>query len=198
VVLSGYREFAERICSPFVSYLEKREVDPDALSYSSLLFAVLAFLAYLTSSLPVAIISVGMNGFLDLVDGSLARRRNVQSPRGDFLDHVIDRYSDVFILTGIILGGYADYLWGIAAIIGTFMTSYIGTQAQAVGVGRIYGGVMGRADRMALITVATLIYLAYPREVILRFNSLELAVVFIALLGNFTALQRIYYVMREL
>jgi|Deesub1362A_J573_1020465.scaffolds.fasta_scaffold02757_2 phosphatidylglycerophosphate synthase len=198
MALSGFRDLAERICNPFVSYLERRGVSPDVLSYSSFLFALLAFLSYSTSSLFIAALSVGMNGFLDLSDGALARRRNLQSPRGDFVDHVIDRYSDILILTGIILGGYISPLWGLAAIIGTLMTSYIGTQAQAIGIGRIYSGIMGRADRMALITFATLGQLIYPYDIIWGATILELAVVFIAILGNFTAIQRIHYVMRSL
>jgi len=198
VALSGYRRFAERICDPFVSYLEKRDVNPDVLSYFSLIFAVLAFLSYLKSALLVASICVGLNGFLDLADGNLARRRRVQSPRGDFIDHVIDRYSDLLILTGIIAGGFVNEMWGILAIIGTLMTSYIGTQAQAVRLGRIYSGVLGRADRMALITTATLLNHFHPHEVLWNFSFLELSVIFIAVFGNLTALQRIHYAMREL
>jgi hypothetical protein len=36
------------------------------------------------------------------------------------------------------------------------MSSYMGTQAQALGCGRNYKGVMGRADRMVLLLFATL------------------------------------------
>ncbi|MBC7115295.1 MAG: archaetidylinositol phosphate synthase [Archaeoglobi archaeon] len=198
MTLSGYRRFAERLCDPFVSYLDKRGVTPDTISYFSLLFAVLAFLSYLTSSLLVAAFCVGLNGFLDLADGNLARRRKMQSPRGDFIDHVIDRYSDLLILTGIIAGGFVSEMWGILAIIGTLMTSYIGTQAQAVGLRRIYSGVMGRADRMALLTAATLLNHFHPDEILWNLSFLELAVIFIAVFGNLTALQRIHYAMREL
>ena len=38
---------------------------------------------------------------------------------------------------------------GVFALTGVLMSSYLGTQAQAVGVGRYYGGILGRADRRA-------------------------------------------------
>ncbi len=36
---------------------------------------------------------------------------------------------------------------GVFALTGVLMASYLGTQAQAVGVGRYYGGLLGRSDR---------------------------------------------------
>ena len=43
---------------------------------------------------------------------------------------------------------------GILAIIGVLLTSYMGTQSQAIGAGRLYAGLLGRADRVVLLTAA--------------------------------------------
>ena len=87
---------------------------------------------------------------------------NIEGPKGDFLDHVVDRYADIFIITGIIGGGNSGWLIGIFALTGVLMSSYLGTQAQAVGVGRYYGGLLGRADRLLLIMVAGILTLIFP------------------------------------
>jgi CDP-diacylglycerol--glycerol-3-phosphate 3-phosphatidyltransferase/archaetidylinositol phosphate synthase len=50
---------------------------------------------------------------------------------------------------------------GVAAVVGTLLTSYLGVQAQAVGVGRYYGGILGRADRLVIIMLASIFYFLY-------------------------------------
>jgi archaetidylinositol phosphate synthase len=74
------------------------------------------------------------------------------------------------------------------------MTSYLGTQAQAVDLDRVYGGLLGRADRLALIGLVA----AIAAVVSGSFQSLTvigwLLVVF-AVVGHLTALQRFYYSM---
>ena len=41
------------------------------------------------------------SGVFDALDGEVARRTKRESPRGDLLDHVLDRYADIAILLGI-------------------------------------------------------------------------------------------------
>lgn len=48
---------------------------------------------------------VFLNAASDAMDGALARRIGTADLRGDFLDHVIDRYADIFIVCGIFFGG---------------------------------------------------------------------------------------------
>ncbi len=78
----------------------------------------------------------------------------VASAGGDLLDHVLDRYADIGIIVGL-AAGVSQRDLGIAAVTGVLMTSYLGTQAQAVGLDRVYGGLLGRADRLALVGVVT-------------------------------------------
>jgi archaetidylinositol phosphate synthase len=77
------------------------------------------------------------------------------------------------------------------------MTSYLGTQAQAVGLDRVYGGLLGRADRLALVGVVTTVAAVVQTQ----FGGLTvvgwLLVVF-AVVGHLTALQRFYYAMGDL
>jgi len=154
--LDSLRPYAEKILKPLANLLSRAGVTPDATSVLSLIFAAGAGVLYTIScgdrTLALAAgVLVLLNGIADAMDGEIARIAGTAGIRGDFLDHVIDRYADVFIICGIFFGEYIDWRIGVAAIVGTLLTSYLGTQAQAVGLGRHYGGILGRADRLVLI-----------------------------------------------
>ena len=191
-------------------FFAARGISPNFLSLLSFPFAILAgvffFLSGTSASfnllLSLAGIFVCLNALLDGLDGVLAREIGNASKKGDFLDHVIDRYSDIFIIGGIVFGGYASWGIGVIAIIGVLLASYMGTQAQAVGLSRIYGGLLGRADRIVLILGATVLTLVYPYPIpasgLLSFSFLGWSLVIVAVLGNATAVQRFFYAWRRI
>jgi archaetidylinositol phosphate synthase len=110
-------------------------------------------------------------------------------------------YTDVvlgtFIITGIFAGGFAPWPIGVFALVGVFMVSYLGTQAQAVGVGRYYGGFLGRADRLFLLIIAGILTILIP-EGVFGLPFLGWLLVIFGVIGNITAIQRFLYVWREL
>jgi phosphatidylglycerophosphate synthase len=191
-------------------FFAARGVSPNLLSLLSLFFAALAGLLFFLSRrstsfnylLLLACVFVCLNAILDGLDGVVAREMGNTSKRGDFLDHVIDRYSDMLIIGGIVFGGYVNWRIGVIAIIGVLLSSYMGTQAQAVGLSRMYGGMLGRADRMVLIIGATVLMLVYPYSIpasgVLSFSFLGWALVIFAIIGNATALQRFISIWRRL
>jgi archaetidylinositol phosphate synthase len=77
------------------------------------------------------------------------------------------------------------------------MSSYLGTQAQAVGVGRYYGGILGRADRLVLIIIAGALTVLLP-ETIYGMNFLGWLLVIFGIFGHYTALQRFVHVWRQI
>jgi len=191
-------------------FFANRGISPNLLSLLSLVFAALAGLLFGLSSksmsfnlfLLLAGVFVCLNAVFDGLDGLVAREIGNASRKGDFLDHVVDRYSDVFIIGGIVFGGYAGWQIGVVAIIGVLLSSYMGTQAQAVGLSRMYGGMLGRADRMLLIIAATALTLVYPYPIpasgLVSFSFLGWALLVFAVVCNATALQRFVYTWRML
>lgn len=155
MTLDQLRPVADRIMAPFVDLAVRLGLTPTAASAVSLAVAGAAGVAFAAAGgwYLVGAVLVVFNGGLDLLDGRLARRLGVDSAAGDLLDHVVDRYADVFLLAGL-AAGVGRWGLGFAAITGVLLTSYLGTQAQAVGLDRVYGGVVGRADRLVLIAVA--------------------------------------------
>lgn len=194
------------LVDPFVRMFYLFKVSPNTLTLISLLFAALAGLSFYMSGddrliLGIALVFVLLNAFMDGVDGALARKSGTSSKYGDFLDHVVDRYADVFIICGIFFGGYLPVTIGVMVIVGVLLASYLGTQGQAVGVGRVYGGIMGRADRMIVILLATSLNLLYPGEIGIQgfgFTVLGWALIIIGVTSHITALQRIWHIRKSL
>lgn len=197
MTLDRLKPLADRAMAPAVSASVRLGVTPAAVSVVSLLVAGAAALAFVLGGgwyLVGAALVFG-NGWLDLLDGRLARRLGVDSPAGDLLDHVIDRYADVVILAGL-AAGIGRWGLGFAAVTGVLLTSYLGTQAEAVGLSRVYGGLVGRADRLALIAVAAVlegvlgpIGPALPGGALTPVGWL---LVFLAVVGHLTAIQRFF------
>ena len=191
---------------PILNSIAKRfiKVDPNVLSWFSVFFAFIAGIFFYMSSpnkelinfyLYGAVIFIFLNGLFDAIDGKVAKLTNKSSKRGDFLDHALDRYADVLILGGLALSPWCRYpSIGLLAIVGMLLTSYMGTQAQAVGYKRDYTGLLGRADRLVLLMFAPIAQhiLLYYSDFKLPFelNLLEWVLIYFAVIGNITAIQR--------
>jgi archaetidylinositol phosphate synthase len=195
VTLDEFRPAADELLKPFVSLSVRLGLTPDGVSLLAFLLAAAAAGTYYLAANTaiwylVGAVLVLANGWLDLLDGALARRLEVDSEGGDLLDHVLDRYADILIIAGL-AAGIGRYALGLAAVTGVLMTSYLGTQSQAVGLDRVYGGLLGRADRLALVGLVTAIAPAIGGTVVGLTLVGWLLVVF-AVVGHLTALQRFY------
>lgn len=202
MTFNALRPFATRVIDPLADFFIKYEVSPDAVSIISLICAFFAGLSFYLSPgyhelVMLAGILVIFNSFFDALDGVIARKSNRATPRGDFLDHVIDRYSDTFIICSIFFAGYVSWQIGVTAIVGVLLTSYLGTQAQALNLGRYYGGIMGRADRLVVIIIAAFVNSVYLSS-IAGFSILGWAIILIAVTSHITAFQRIVYIWNRL
>ncbi|HIH82223.1 MAG TPA: CDP-alcohol phosphatidyltransferase family protein [Candidatus Thalassarchaeaceae archaeon] len=132
-------------------------VDPATLTWISVLFAAGCCYLLATASrdsegawkLLAAFALLLIAAELDALDGAVARAYDKVSKYGDWLDHTIDRLVDLSLLIAIgINTAWIDVHWlGWAAATLTLLGSYMGTQAQSVGLGRNYGG-FSRADRL--------------------------------------------------
>jgi archaetidylinositol phosphate synthase len=193
MTLDQYRSHAKVFTDPLVSIAIKCRITPNILTIAALLASAAAgILFYLRLEL-WGIVAVALNAFCDMMDGAVAREMKTQSLRGDFLDHAVDRYADIFIICGIFAGGLVPWQIGVFALTGVLMSSYLGTQAQAVGVGRFYGGLLGRADRLVLIMVVGIIGLFFPVN-IYGLTWLGWLLVLFGIFGHITAFQRFAYV----
>ena len=165
VVADDFRDFGTKILNPLA---KRMPIGPMGVSFLSLLTAIGAGYSFYmadhenTNWLLIGALMVFLTAVLDALDGMVARIREISSRRGDLIDHTLDRVADIIIMGGIALGSLVDITVGFAAIIGILMLSYMGTQAQAVGAGREYAGLLGRADRLVvLVLVPTIQHFGY-------------------------------------
>ena len=206
MVLDTYRHVADAVLDPIARRLA--HVSPDALSWAALVSAAFAGTFFLFRggwALGLAALFVFLNGLFDALDGKVAKMTGKASRRGDFLDHVLDRYADVLMLGGLAIGPYCPVWLGLLAVIGVLLTSYMGTQAQAVGAGRDYRGILGRADRLLILIIAAALQAGFDPNAIrdlgiepLRYAILGWAMALFAVLGNVTAIQRAVSTWRQL
>jgi len=189
MTLDRFRPITDRALRPFVTLGRRLGVSPDGISVIAFVVALAAGVTFVVGGrwYLLGAVLVFANGWLDLVDGALARKLDTDSAAGDLLDHVMDRYADLVIIAGL-AAGIGRYALGFAAVTGVLLTSYLGTQAQAVGAARDYGGLLGRADRIALIGVAAVLAPFTGQYGSLSIVGWLLAV--FAVVGHLTALQR--------
>jgi archaetidylinositol phosphate synthase len=203
VTLDRLRPAVKGAVEPSVRLARRLGLSPNAVSVLAFAVAVgggASFVVAPRRNLPLVYLvgaaCVALNGWFDVVDGELARATGGGSPAGDLLDHVLDRYADIVIVAGL-AAGLQRYALGFAAVTGVVMTSYLGTQAQAVGLDRVYGGLVGRADRLALVIVVGIVA-AFVTTPVAGLTVVGWLLVFFAVVGHVTALQRFYYAYRAL
>jgi|TARA_X000000368_G_scaffold415599_1_gene407664 phosphatidylglycerophosphate synthase len=158
-----FRETWTKATEPIV--VKMGNLDPSILTWTSLVIAIVAFVLLAeaqfdeTGGLMIigGIVLIIVAGIFDALDGALARHQGTDGPYGDFLDHTIDRVVDVGLLVALGMNAafVDDMSSGSMAALLTLMGSYMGTQAQSVGLGRIYGG-FSRADRLVITMIGLL------------------------------------------
>ena len=200
MVLDEQRKRADFALTPVAKKLIN--VNPNMISWGGLILAFLSGLLFYFSYeyhylLIVGAVVVLISGYFDALDGKIAKLAGKASSKGDYLDHVFDRYADVFMIGGVAVSAWCDPYIGLLALVGVLLTSYMGTQAQAIGAPRLYAGLLGRADRVVLSTLFPIIQfiMIFAGHSVIEvagysMSWMEIMMIWFAVVGNFTAVQR--------
>jgi len=200
MVADDYRDLGTKILMPLANAIP---LGPMGISLLSLFTALTAGYSFYVGDLDtnksyllLGSLMVFLTAVFDALDGIVARERNLSSKRGDLVDHTLDRVADIIIVGGIALGPLVDITVGFSAIIGILMLSYMGTQAQAVGAGREYAGLLGRADRLVVLTVVPIIQ--YFDKGYGELNYMTLMSYIFAIICTLSAMYRFQRIWKEL
>lgn len=185
--------------TPFEQWFVHLGVRPIVLTYAQLLGSIASALAYAGGLVFTGGWLVLFAGTLDILDGKVARRGNGDSPRGAFLDSVIDRYAEFVTFAGLmVFFGSGWRVWMVLlAVLGGFMVSY--TRARAEGLGlRCEIGWLQRPERFVVLGFGS-IFSSLAKHLVGGDHALLAATItLLAVLSNVTAAQRIAYVSRAL
>ena len=109
-----------------------------------------------------------------MLDGMVALASGKASLRGEILNDLPDRLSDVFIFAGVAHSGWMIPIIGYWAAIFALLTACVGMFGQAVGVHREFGGIMSKPWRMVMLNLGAWINLGclWWNSGSIRFGSL--------------------------
>lgn len=126
----------------------------------------------------------------DALDGGLARLTNRVTKFGAFLDSTTDRWAEAFVYGGLLWWFMGqdrpvEVMLTYAAIIGSLMVSYTRARAEGLDID-CKVGLFTRFERIAVLGLGLL------------FNQMYIALIVLAVLSNFTAIQRIVHVNKQM
>jgi len=153
-IAEGFRKTADlavRLCVRW-------NVHPDVISYLSMVAAAGAGLCFWGASWKPWLLIIGpllcyVRLWLNMLDGMVALAAGKASWRGEILNDLPDRVSDVMIFAGVAHSGLCAVSSGYWAAIMALLTAYVGMLGQAVGVQRQFGGIMSKPWRMVVLHI---------------------------------------------
>lgn len=185
---------------PVIAALTRWRVHPNTLSTLGFLITCTSGFFFHQHHVRTAGLLILVGGIFDLFDGTVARRTGLASPFGAFYDSTLDRLSEIVVYLGL-LSLYNDYRLELGdvgmiyvvmlAMAGSLMISYSRARAEALDI-HCTVGLMQRAERVILIGAAALFFGEQNNGIVLKVVLYGLAI-----LTNFTVLQRIWWVWRH-
>ena len=190
-MIEKVKDDVAEILEPSTQYLVEKRFTPDLLTMIGFVFNVGAAVLFGFSLYLWAGLTVLVAGIFDLLDGQVARKGKQESKFGALLDSTVDRYSEIFIWFGIAISFIrADDLWTSSAVFfalaGSLMVSYVRARVEGLGA-ECKVGFMQRPERIIAFGLGGLLV---P---LIGDIGLTVVVWAVALLGNFTAMERVFH-----
>jgi archaetidylinositol phosphate synthase len=196
-LLTKIKKQIQEILSTQAKTAHKIGLTPNSISVFGFILALAAAISYAVTSaqitwmLFVAVFFMLASGFCDTLDGIVARTFQQTTVFGGFFDSLLDRYADAAVYIGIIIAGLCDQIWGLIALAGSILVSYSRARAEAAGIKMESVGFAERAERILILAAVSIIAIWW-------LPALNYGVIVLAVLSNFTVLQRAIYVYNKL
>lgn len=174
-----------RTADAVVAWCVRRGVSADAVSYASIVASLVAAVMFAFAGRVPALLIVApafchLRLWLNMLDGMVAVAGKSASKRGEIVNELPDRVSDILIFAGVAHGGLCAMPLAYWAALLAVMTAYVGVTGQAVAGVREYGGVMSKPWRMVALhlgawTTFAMLTLARRATIVDRFTPLDVA-----------------------
>lgn len=182
---TGYGKIIDWI----VRMLALSRIHPNVLTFIGLVINIYAAYLFAAGRFQAAGLVVIGAGLFDMVDGRVARHTNRVTRFGGFFDSVLDRYSDLALLMGLLVY-YASinrfFYIVLTAIVmtGSVMVSYTRSRAENT-IPKCKVGFLERPERIVLIIIGAL------------FDRMAPVLWVLAILSNLTVIHRMYYTWQQ-
>jgi CDP-diacylglycerol---glycerol-3-phosphate 3-phosphatidyltransferase len=178
------------LLSLIVRGLTSFRINPNLLTFTGVVISFWAAWNFGHGRFFRAGLIVILAGLFDMLDGEVARVSRLETRFGAFYDSVIDRYSDIILLQGLMVWYARQQMLGYVVLVGVvfmgaIMTSYARARAECL-IPTCKIGFMERPERIVLLIIGALS------------NRMEAVLWVLAVLGNWTVINRIYYTWKEL
>ena len=185
----GIGKFFGAIINRIVRWLALSRIHPNVLTFLGLVINIWAAWLLAQGSFRWAGVVVIGAGLFDMVDGRVARATSQVTRFGGFFDSVLDRYSDLALLMGLLVY-YAsinrNFYVVLTAVVmtGSVMVSYTRARAENA-IPRCKVGFLERPERVVLLIIGAL------------FDRMAPVLWVIAVLSNLTVIHRMIYTWQE-
>jgi CDP-diacylglycerol--glycerol-3-phosphate 3-phosphatidyltransferase len=172
-----------------VGALAATGINPNLLTFLGLVVNFGAAASFAVGNFRAGAIIIFFAGFLDMLDGQVARRQNRVTAFGAFYDSTLDRYADMALYMGLLVyysvSGRTPYVvLAAVATAGSVMVSYARARAESL-IPLCKVGFMERPERMVLLIIGGL------------FNRMAQVLWVIAVVSTITVIHRIYFTWQE-
>lgn len=181
---------AKFILDLIVGVLSRLQINPNILTFTGVVISFWAAWNFGYGEMRRGALIVILAGLFDMLDGEVARVSRSVTRFGAFYDSVIDRYSDIILLQGLMVWYAREQRLGYVVLVGivfmgAMLTSYARARAESL-IPTCKVGFMERPERLVLLIIGGLT------------NRMETVLWVLAVLGNWTVIDRIYYTWKEL
>jgi CDP-diacylglycerol--glycerol-3-phosphate 3-phosphatidyltransferase len=178
-----------RVLDAIVCGFAASGINPNILTFIGFGINLLAAYLFAYGYFRWAGATIILAGIFDMADGRVARLEGRVTPFGGFYDSVMDRYSDLCLLIGLLIYyGRINRFFYVSlvavAMIGSVMVSYSRARAENV-IPSCKVGFLERPERVVLIIIGAL------------FDRMAPVLWLIAVLSNVTVIHRILYTRQE-
>lgn len=182
------RKWGAGILEPIARLIARTGVSPNAVTVTGLVLNIGVAWVLAQGHMRVGGLLVVLVGFLDALDGTVARLTGQKSRFGAFLDSFVDRLCEATLYLGLLIfytrhGARLEIVLVYATIVGSLLISYARARAEGLGL-ECKVGLLTRMERAAILALALIL------------DRTSVALWVLAVLTNLTALQRVYHIWR--
>jgi phosphatidylglycerophosphate synthase len=188
-MLARNRRIYERLSQSLGSFGVAVGLSPDFWTLAGLAVSVGAGALFAFRLLGWALLALVVMTLFDVLDGATARAGNQATSFGGVLDHVSDRYAELFIAGGLMLSGLAAPIWVLFGISGALMASYVRAKVESMTDLRANVGLAGRQEKAYILIAGVIVYMLG-----IGAGAIQWALILGGIISHITAIQRLLYV----